>query len=94
MRLRRDAVRDTMGLQVLHGSADHQLHGEQPPGDDAFMRRQSQAEAHVDPVFHPIADTILELHVGNDSDTADNSSIKRQSTGWNVDRGPTMRSGR
>ncbi len=61
-----DRVRRAVRRDVGRRCADDQLQREQAPGGDAVLRGRPDPEAHVRAVAHPVADAVVELHVGLD----------------------------
>ena len=55
-----------MAREVGRRGADDQLQREQAPRDHAVLRARADAEADVDAVLHPVADAVVQLHVGLD----------------------------
>ena len=40
------------------------MHGKQTAGDQPLLRRVAQAKADIDPVFDPVANAVIEPHLG------------------------------
>ncbi len=54
--------------QIRGGGADDELHGEQAACDQPLLGRDADAQPHIDPLLHPVADPVIEpdirLHIG------------------------------
>ncbi len=50
--------------QISGGGADDELHGEQAARDQGpLLRRDADAQPHIDPLLHPVADPVIELDI-------------------------------
>lgn len=59
-----DAGRRPVARDVRRRCAHDELQREQPPRHHAALRWVARAEAHIHAVFHPVADAVVQLHIG------------------------------
>ena len=58
-----EAGRGAASLKVGRRRADDRLQRKQPARDDAFLWRDTNPEADVHAVFHPVPESVVELNI-------------------------------